>query len=1169
MANKIKQTNIFDNILTDDEYTKIESMIKKFHKTNDMELEVSFRNVDYPSYMRISQYLIDNVDEKNISAQNSLDISIILVDGNTYRVSIYENDDIDLFIQKFSRSQTDDIQKYLLDLKPSENIEIMLKDRGSADKLYIEDFGTVFKLTRETKIKNGISKPKVTGTEKMLYRYKNRYSFNINKNVRIDLTEVQESTNLWNLSKKHTIYEIEIEVISHNITIGMLFDEVNSILKIIQDSDIPVGKSEFLNVVQEYQSLLQTKNINHIDSRNVISIEAQHIVKFIPNKYAITDKADGERYFLFLTKEGTYLLSTNMVIKKIDIMVKDKKFYNMLLDGELIKNDNGYMFLAFDVVYFNNIDYRNNDKYTLTHRLDILNSIIDECFGNLIPFTEYTDKNTDLEMDKIKVFYTKELKSYWSSFTKKLQNAKDIFISRKLYFVPYGIDSSEVFMYADLVWKLSVYSKLTPYKLDGIIYTPINSPYMIKVNSENLDSVPLEYKWKMASLNSIDFYIEFVKDANGLDAIFYDNAVVRTGANAYKICKLFVGISKGGQEKPVPFKVNSVEQKANIYLTDGEVTDIEGNVINDKTVVEFVFDITKPDIEDAYKWIPLRTRYDKTESVQRYGKKYGNNLNIAARIWRTIINPITEENIATLANPSTYSKEIERLSKHLETYNKQGFVYYQKKTRDAKGMRDFNNWIKSNMILTYCSGKHNVLDIGCGRGGDLIKFIHAGIDEYVGVDIDNNGLYVIDDSAYMRYKELRSKNKNVPPMYFIHADARARFNVESQESVLPNMTNFNKKLIETHLSGNKKYDIVNTQFTLHYYLSDQLSWSNFCKNINDHLEINGYVLVTAFDGKLIYDRLQGKQKMSVSYTDNKGNKNIFFEINKIYSDKDEIGIGMAIDLYNSLISNPGTYIREYLVFPEFLTQSLKKNCGLDLVETDSFFNLFNLYKNYFTGENIGNLSSTDISGRRYKDIREFYLSLKPNSHTDVEMDAAMASFKFSMLNRYYIFKKTTKIDITEPSRIVGINHRINLGKILNPFFNSNRLIIDPSKKSSDINKIYHAIKDKYNSTKPSVYIIRHTIPADTIDSEVYKRNKLEFIKAKDGTDNKTLLIYKSPEKYFYPIYYQNSNYNIEDLYQNRLTYHDNGPTGSYLLNSDKIVDDMDILVALTEKMRKR
>jgi len=1181
MSNKIKQPNIFDNILNNEQYAQIENMLNEFKKSKDMEFEVSFRNISYADYIRISEHYVNIISEDDIVAHNSLDISIILSDGNTYRVSISGTNQIEDFIQSYSNEKTINIQKYLLSLNPNDNIEIMYKDRGSANRLYIDDFGTVFKLTRETPVTKASDKPVLTGSERMLYRYKNRYSFTINKNIRIDITDVQESHNIWNLTKRFSNYEIEIEVLN-SINIDTLFAETTSVLKIAQNSEFPIGKTEAKEIVQQYQNLLGVKSTNHLDSRNVVSIEAHHIVKFIPNKYAVTDKADGERYFLFSTDHGIYLLSSNLTVKKTNIQIKNKKFHDMLLDGELIENDSGNMYMAFDVVYANGIDYRTNEKYILTHRIGILNNIIDEGFGNLIPFTDYTDKYDDLEMDKIKTFYTAELKSYWDKFKKEIKKIPGLFITRKLYFVPYGIDSSEVFMYADMLWKLSVYGKLTPYTLDGIIYTPINAPYIIRVSTENLDTIPLEYKWKPPHQNSIDFYVKFELDAKGDAAIYYDNTVLRGEGKPYKICKLYVGINRGNQEKPVPFKINGIEQRANIYLTDGEAMDSEGDMINDGTVVEFIFEFAKPDVNDAYKWIPLRTRYDKTESVQKYGKKYGNNLNIAVRIWRTIINPVTEDNIATLSHPSTYSKEIDRLSKSTETYRKQNFIYYQKKTSNAAGMRAFQNWVKSNMILTYCADKKNVLDIGCGRGGDLIKFIQADVHEYVGVDVDNNGLFVINDSAYNRYKNLKQTNKNVPPMYFINADARALFNVKSQQSVLPNMSAFNKKLIETHLSGNKKYSVINNQFTIHYYLSDELSWSNFCQNVNDHLDDNGYFLVTAFDGKLIYDRLMGKQKMTVAYTDNNGNKNIFFEILKIYSDNDgkNPGVGMAIDLYNSLISNAGVYIREFLVFPDFLQKSLKENCGLELVETDSFYSLFNLYKNYFVQEQSGDFALADTSAKRHEEIKNFYLSLRPNMHTDVETDAALASFKFAMLYRYYIFKKTKQINVTEPSRIVGVNHKINLGKVLTPYFSTSKMIIDPAKKTRQINKIYHVLRKRYMPLKPSVYLIRHSIKEDELDGETYRGNKLEFSKIKEGDDPKILLIYRSPERFFYPIYYQNIRYNeYEDNVPNA-NYIENSDSnnntqpaieklnGTYLLDSDKIVNDLDILVALSDKLQQ-
>lgn len=1151
MNNRQKRRE-YVSFLKDGEMTELKKMIQIFQKKKNLEFEVAFKKINYIAFNRTKDHLANVIKESNISASDSLDISMILDDGNIYRVSLFDPDNIENFMQKFSDANYEKIKNYVSGLKESDVIKIIYKNRANSQKLYVEDFSILFRLTEELPIK-GNSKPHFSG--KILYRYKSRYSFQ-KKNVVIDITQVKESQDLLSLTNKFFKFEIEIEVTNDDIDLDDLLDEVGSILNLIQDTDFPIGREETLFVLQKYQNLLKIKSSKNLESRNVISIEPQHIIKFIPNKYAVTDKADGERYFLFLINGGTYLLSTNMNVKKLNIVVDNDECIDTLVDGELI-NGNPKIFLAFDVVYWKGTDFRFSDKYNLKYRLKVLNDIIDKCFGNLIPFNDYTVKNFDMDLTKIKKYYSEELKIYWNTFANKIKKSAKIFITRKLYFIPYGIDVSEIFMYADMIWKLYVYSKLTPYKLDGIIYTPINSPYMINTSPENFDQIPLEYKWKIPTQNSIDFYVKFEKDEDGNDIVFYDDAVIEQNAKSYKICKLYVGIFKEGQERPIPFKINGVEQKSNLYLIDGDTFDQEGNVINDESVVEFVYDTVKGLNDDEYKWIPLRIRYDKTESVIKYKRRYGNNVNIATRIWKTIINPITEDSISTLANPTTHLKEIERLQKDINSSN--ASTYYQKETSEATEMRAFNNWIKSNMILTYCSGKFNVLDIGCGRGGDLNKFIHAGITEYVGVDIDYNGLYVINNSALTRYKNLKKKIKNIPAMYFINADARAIFNVESQEKVVK-MTNFTRNLIETFLSGKKTYNVINNQFTIHYYLSDELSWSNYCTNINNHLGKNGYLLITTFDGELIRELLMGRQNLMVDYTDNSGKKKVFFEIRKMYSDKEKNDLGLAIDLHNSLINNEGKFIREYLVMPQFLIESLKKKCGLELVETDSFYNLFKLYKNYFMDS-----ETESFNLKQFDNIRKFYKSIYLGESQENDINAIRASFKLSMLNKYYVFRKTTNIDL-EPARIVGINYKINLGKLLTPYFQNNSIIVDFDKKTRKINDIYRHIRKTNKSVNPSVYLIKHMITENIIDDDIYQKNKFVFLKVKEGIDNKFMLVYKSPEQYFFPIFHEKNNYDDffdENFWKKDIKIQD--PIGTYLLESKKIVSDIDILVALSKK----
>lgn len=42
-------------------------------------------------------------------------------------------------------------------------------------------------------------------------------------------------------------------------------------------------------------------------------------------------------------------------------------------------------------------------------------------------------------------------------------------------------------------------------------------------------------------------------------------------------------------------------------------------------------------------------------------------------------------------------------------------------------MRNFNNWVKSVLIRTYIQPQITVLDLCCGKGGDLLKWKEGGI----------------------------------------------------------------------------------------------------------------------------------------------------------------------------------------------------------------------------------------------------------------------------------------------------------------------------------------------------------------------------------------------------------------------------------------------------------
>jgi mRNA (guanine-N7-)-methyltransferase len=84
---------------------------------------------------------------------------------------------------------------------------------------------------------------------------------------------------------------------------------------------------------------------------------------------------------------------------------------------------------------------------------------------------------------------------------------------------------------------------------------------------------------------------------------------------------------------------------------------------------------------------------------------------------------------------------------------------YRKTDSRIKGLRSFNNWIKSTIIHKFSpsesrEGRLRVLDIGCGKGGDLGKWQKAPqpVELYVGVDPAEISI----DQAKERYTEMRS-----------------------------------------------------------------------------------------------------------------------------------------------------------------------------------------------------------------------------------------------------------------------------------------------------------------------------------------------------------------------------------------------------------------------------
>ena len=78
----------------------------------------------------------------------------------------------------------------------------------------------------------------------------------------------------------------------------------------------------------------------------------------------VTDKADGERHLLLVNDGKAYLLDKRLNVKPTGLATEMAE--DTLLDGELLKVNNKYVFLAFDILFEGGSDVRDRDFFDET-----------------------------------------------------------------------------------------------------------------------------------------------------------------------------------------------------------------------------------------------------------------------------------------------------------------------------------------------------------------------------------------------------------------------------------------------------------------------------------------------------------------------------------------------------------------------------------------------------------------------------------------------------------------------------------------------------------------------------------------------------------------------------------------------------------------------------------
>ena len=246
-------------------------------------------------------------------------------------------------------------------------------------------------------------------------------------------------------------------------------------------------------------------------------------------------------------------------------------------------------------------------------------------------------------------------------------------------------------------------------------------------------------------------------------------------------------------------------------------------------------------------------------------------------------------------------------------------------------LRKFHNYIKSNLIINSCMSVNakTLLDIACGRGGDLQKWLNHKLNlQYIlAFDSHNESIFSSIkkgddyDGAIARFQSIKKTYRGKMP--FINFK---KLNILSP-NILQSLNN---------IDSNKLYDIVSCQFALHYFAENKDVLNNVLKVVSSKLKVNGLFIGTATDGDLISNILKyGNVNIPLLTLYKQYKNNYLFYIHPEDSKKQTLTRQNYFEIQG--VSS------EFYLFKNELKQLAEQN-NLELIEFKSFYDWYLDYK---------------------------------------------------------------------------------------------------------------------------------------------------------------------------------------------------------------------------------
>ena len=752
--------------------------------------------------------------------------------------------------------------------------------------------------------------------------------------------------------KQHHLYELEIEFIGKKSKLepariaAELVKNVGTILQAYHQTEFLLSNSD----IERYKQEFRLSNNAFYD---LVTLLRRHINPESPNNiskdYTVTNKADGERSGLYVARDRKVLkINKQEQIVWTGLTAVNDNHVGDFIDGEYIPDKD--LFCIFDVYRF-----RNRDTKALP----------------LMKTDEETVKNPLSSRLGCAHMFVNDLQT---EFIMK-PSMHPLRIETKLFLAGDGPAMEEAIQ--------KMLTTKFEYEIDGLIFTPRSSGVAPPADRKGRKWMTV-YKWKPASQNSIDFLLKIVPgemvDTNTKEVVKQGELFVGRGSGDVFI---YPRETMTGEyvRRQLPEELDKLAD-TNTYIPSffqpdsprdpdaykiklplngkGIPVDIHGNKIEDNTIIECAYDT------DIGQWIIMRTRYDKTYLYRvKRELQYGNDFATANSVWTSMHVPITERMISNFVSSPT------------DSAFEDDAYYRDDLKRDSRVFKDvytFHRMIKADMYKTHIHKNDTVLELACGRGGDMHLLKKSHPSKVVGLDFSLLNITSPSQGAAVRY--LKDKNMNphdfMPPILYIVGDMTAHPLFDQEDKYMPILLG-NEKGTTTYLSqfeGLNVFDRVSCQFAMHYACESELIFRNFAKNIRDHCSDTFFG--TCSDGKAIYSLLLGKKTQYFGKT-----RQIAGEYTKEYQDREKWTeeFGMPVKVFLESFDKPAV---EYLVPFDKVVEIMKEH-DFDLVESKMF---------------------TEI----YSDQTQLTLTKEQQL--------------FSFLNRTFIFKRSKKMEEKKESVVV-------------------------------------------------------------------------------------------------------------------------------------------------------